>query len=131
MTAESAAARLAAMRGGLADVRTQLDAAQFTGRSDDDRITATVSSTGHLVALELDPRVRRLDSQTLADGILLATNRARAEAHTRSTEILQRCLGVGIDLDALRSGEGLDAMIKAVGRRLRSEHDADGREGAH
>jgi DNA-binding protein YbaB len=76
MTAESAAARLAAMRQGLADVRTQLDAAQFTGRSDDERVTATVSSTGHLVALELGPRVRRLDSQTLADGILLATSRA-------------------------------------------------------
>jgi DNA-binding protein YbaB len=131
MTAENAEARLAAMREGLADARLQLDAAQFTGRSDDERITATVSSTGHLVALELDPRVRRLDSQTLADSILLATNRARSEAHTRSTEMLRRILGTSVDLDALRSGEGLGDMITAVGRHLRSEHETSDRGGSH
>jgi DNA-binding protein YbaB len=89
LPAEDAAARLAAMRDWLAGARTQVNATRYTGQSDDERITATVDASGHLVALELDPRVRRLDSQTLADSILLATNRARSEAQARSTEMLQ------------------------------------------
>jgi DNA-binding protein YbaB len=119
------------MRDGLAGARTQLNAARYTGQSDDERITATVDASGHLVALELDPRVRRLDSQTLADSILLATNRARSEAQARSTEMLQGVLGTAVDLDALRSGEGLDDMIKAVGQHLRSAHDTNDREGEY
>jgi DNA-binding protein YbaB len=51
-----------------------------TGEAADGLIRAEVTAAGRLVGLRLDPRAMRLDSQTLAEEILAAADRAGADA---------------------------------------------------
>lgn len=102
--------QLTELRAQFDDVRERLVRARYEGRSDDDRITALVDSTGHLVGLTIDPRVFRApDSDGLAEAILTAVRNAAAAATEGSNEIVREVLGANLDFDALvgsRSAEG-------------------------
>ena len=128
--------RMEEMSQIFAETRATLAEAEFTGTSDDERITATVDATGHLIDLEINPRaLRRPDARGLANAVLLAAERARERAADASTDLLKNALGPGADARGLQRGDHLTDMIRRVGRHLsdgdappanRSEDRADG-----
>lgn len=106
---DDAVRHLAELRASLEDVRERLEQACYDGRSDDERITARVDSTGRLVALDINPRVfRSPDAEGLAASIVLAVQRAAAKAVEGSTEIVREVLGADLDPDALLGRRGAE-----------------------
>lgn len=74
---------------------TQKKMLQVTGEawSDDRMIKAVVGPRGHLMELEIDPRLlRKPDSKALAAAIVATTSKAVEEATRRSKEILDDSL---------------------------------------
>lgn len=105
---------------GISDVQKKM--LQVTGEawSDDRMIKAVVGPRGHLLELEIDPRVfRKPDSKALAASIVATTRKAIEEATRRSKEILDESLPG--DMRRVVDGES------SLGRLLQT-HDATVRE---
>lgn len=122
---DDALQRLAELRARFEDVRERLERARYEGSSDDERITASVDSTGHLVGLDIDPRVfRSPDSQGLAAAIVLAVERAASLATEGSNEIVRDVLGDGMDPDALLGRRGAEGTARPDRDHLQLIHGA-------
>lgn len=86
--AEELLAEFQRLRSGLHDLQRQLVELNVTETSDDRLVTVTVGARGHLVRLELDPRIyRRPDATELASTITETIRRATTRAQDRVAEI--------------------------------------------
>jgi DNA-binding protein YbaB len=119
--------QLSALQGLLRDLSGTLDRVEETQRkvfavtgtawSDDRYVKAVVGPRGHLVALEIDPRVYRRPNSTALAATIVATVRAAVEqALARTQEILDENLPS--DVRTAKVG-GIDV------RKLLRSHDAD------
>lgn len=126
---DDALQQLADLRARFEDVRERLELARYDGSSDDERITAKVDSTGHLVGLEIDPRVfRSPDSEGLAAAILAAVERAAVLAIEGSNEIVRDILGDDMDPDVLLGGRGAEGTARPDREHLQLIHGGGGRQ---
>jgi DNA-binding protein YbaB len=103
--------------GGIDDVQTRVLQVTGTAWSADRTVKAVVGPRGHLVELEIDPRVYRKPNSTALAATIVATVRAAIEqASARSQEIMDELLPS-------------DMRIARVGRydlrELNRTHDAD------
>lgn len=122
---DDALQQLAELRARFEDVRERLERARYDGVSDDERITARVDSTGHLVGLDIHPRVfRTRDSEGLAEAILLAVERAAALATEGSNEIVRDVLGEDMDPDTLLGRRGAEGTARPDRDHLQLIHGA-------
>jgi len=105
---------------GMSDVQKKMLRVTGEAWSDDRMIKAVVGPRGHLIELEIDPRVfRKPDSKALAASIVATTQKAIEEASRRSKEILDESLPS--DLRRVVDAES------SLGKLLRT-HDAAVRE---
>lgn len=105
---------------GISEMQKQMLRVTGEAWSDDRMIRAVVGPRGHLMELEIDPRVfRKPDSKALAASIVATTRKAIEEASRRSKEILDE--GLPGDLRRVVDGES------SLGRLLQT-HDATVRE---
>ncbi|MEU7900384.1 YbaB/EbfC family nucleoid-associated protein [Nonomuraea sp. NPDC049152] len=104
----------------LREATTELDAITGTGETPDALVTATVSHTGRLLDVILNPRAMRQDTRTLGESITHAVQAAQDDAARRGQELLTSVLGdaapAPFDLDTLR--EQLDTAQEAFNRSL-------------
>lgn len=78
---------------GMSDVQKKMLRVTGEAWSADRMIKAVVGPRGHLIELEIDPRVfRKPDSKALAASIVATTRKAVEEASRRSKEILDESL---------------------------------------
>lgn len=120
---EVSAERVAAMRADLDAVRDRIAEGQFDGSTDDGHIMVTVDSEGRLLDVRFDPRAfRRVDSEGFRESVLLAYERATAEARRNTEEALQEVLGPAVTLDGLESAGGLPQLLRSVGQHLMSQY---------
>ncbi|GAA3398979.1 YbaB/EbfC family nucleoid-associated protein [Cryptosporangium minutisporangium] len=122
------------LRAAIGDAeRAQRDALRLTGTawSKDGLVKAVVGPRGHLLELELDPRVYRTPNSHALSATILATVRAATDDVLAKTgEILDRSLPAdlrarsgGGRLDLWRMGRMHDADVR---NELRQEDDVDG-----
>jgi DNA-binding protein YbaB len=87
------------------DLQREVAAVRGTGTSDDGLYTAVVGPQGHLVVLTIDPRaLRRPDSKEVAAQILVATERAIADASRKTADIVNAVLPSDLSLERLGTG---------------------------
>lgn len=113
--------------------QAQRDALSVTGTawSKDGLVKAVVGPRGHLIELDLDPRVYRTPNSKALSATILATVRAATDdALTKTGEILDRTVpadlrarAAGGRLDMWRVGRMHDADVRD---ELRQEEDVDG-----
>jgi DNA-binding protein YbaB len=77
---------LAARVGDLADSTAQ-------GESDSGLVQVTAAADGKILAVHLNPRAMRLDSQTLGEEVTAAANRAQDAAAARVRELVAEVIG--------------------------------------
>jgi len=71
--------------------RREIEEIEETEYSPDGLVAATVSGSGKLLELDLDPRIyRHHDTRVLSASILSAVNEANVRAHRRIAELAQR-----------------------------------------
>lgn len=77
----------------LDDARMNLE--KITGEAEgaDGHIHVTVDGRGGLLSLELNPRIRRLDSAALTDELTKAIQAAQAEAREKTTRATNELIG--------------------------------------
>ena len=86
--ADELMAQFEQMRSGMGDLQQKLRAVTGTATSDDGLVKATVGPRGHLINLELDPRIyRRPNSRQLAATITDTVQRAAARALAQVEEL--------------------------------------------
>lgn len=85
---QEATERFEAMQG----LREQMAAVRGSAASEDGRIRAAVLPGGLLHSLELDPRVRKLPVEDLADSIVQVVRNASEDATTRSGALMESVL---------------------------------------
>jgi DNA-binding protein YbaB len=99
-----------------------------TVKSADDTVTATVGPRGHLIDLELDPKIyRRPNSAQLAQTIVQTVREAVEQAMNEGQDLLQEVLPDEVQLDNLSESWGFpkgglrqhDAVI------LKAQEDED------
>ncbi|WP_433365992.1 YbaB/EbfC family nucleoid-associated protein [Streptosporangium sp. CA-115845] len=73
----------------LADLQEELDGVRGTGTGADGLIGVTANGGGQVERIELNPRVMRLESQTLAEELMKAIDEARADGERRTRELLE------------------------------------------
>ncbi len=127
-------AALHEMVGDLERTVTKLDSMQQRmtritgeGRSEDRMIRAVVGPRGHLIDLEIDPRIyRKPDSRALAAAILAAVRLAVADAGRQAQQLIEENLPS--DMRSVRPAGGIDLMkmIQTHDADLRKETDDDG-----
>lgn len=91
-------------------LKTQLAEVRGAGESADGRIRAEVMPGGLLESLELDPRVRRMDSEELAQAIVDAVRAAAEDATAKSGALMESVLpGTGASIASLSDPEAVAA----------------------
>jgi DNA-binding YbaB/EbfC family protein len=82
------------MQARLENLQTELDAQHFSASAGNDYVTATVTGSGALHAIKIDPRVIDPDdSEMLEDLICLATRNAQAAASAEKARLLKDITG--------------------------------------
>ena len=82
------------MQARLENLQTELDAQHFSASAGNDYVTATVTGSGALHAIKLDPRVIDPDdTEMLEDLICLATRNAQAAASAEKARLLKDITG--------------------------------------
>ena len=82
------------MQARLENLQTELDAQHFSASAGNDYVTATVTGSGALHAIKIDPRVIDPDDQEmLEDLICLATRNAQAAASAEKARLLKNITG--------------------------------------
>ncbi len=96
------------MQDQMARAQRELAAAEVTGSAGGGLVTATVSGTGELKALVIDPSViDPADAETLADLIVAAVRDARHAADALSESTMAPALG---GLSGMAGGLGLTGL---------------------
>lgn len=81
------------MQTGAAQLQTDLQQVTGVAESEDHFVVATVGPTGHLLGLDIDPRIyRRPDSQALAADILDTVQRATEDATSQVEALYARVM---------------------------------------
>ncbi|WP_271221889.1 YbaB/EbfC family nucleoid-associated protein [Streptosporangium carneum] len=73
----------------LAEIEAELGDVRGTGTGADGLITVTVDGSGRVEGIDLNPRVMRLDSHTLAAELMKAIGKAGEDGERRVREILE------------------------------------------
>ena len=82
------------MQARLENLQTELDAQHFSASAGNDYVTATVTGSGALHAIKIDPRVVDPDDPgMLEDLICLATRNAQAAASAEKARLLKDITG--------------------------------------
>jgi len=82
------------MQARLENLHTELDAQHFSASAGNDYVTATVTGSGALHAIKIDPRVIDPDDpEMLEDLICLATRNAQAAASAEKARLLKDITG--------------------------------------
>ena len=82
------------MQARLENLQTELDAQHFSASAGNDYVTATVTGSGALHAIKIDPRVIDPDDlEILEDLICLATRNAQAAANAEKARLLKDITG--------------------------------------
>ena len=82
------------MQARLENLQTELDAQHFSASAGNDYVTATVTGSGALHAIKIDPRVIDPDDlEILEDLICLATRNAQAAASVEKARLLKDITG--------------------------------------
>ena len=82
------------MQARLENLQTELDAQHFSASAGNDYVTATVTGSGALHAIKIDPRVIDPDDlEMLEDLICLATRNAQAAASAEKARLLKDITG--------------------------------------
>ena len=82
------------MQARLENLQTELDAQHFSASAGNDYVTATVTGSGALHAIKIDPRVIDPDDpEMLEDLICLATRNAQAAARAEKARLLKDITG--------------------------------------
>ena len=82
------------MQARLENLQTELDAQHFSASAGNDYVTATVTGSGALHAIKIDPRVIDPDdTEMLEDLICLATRNAQAAASAEKARLLKDITG--------------------------------------
>jgi DNA-binding protein YbaB len=109
---------------GIPDMQQRMLSITGTAWSDDRMIKAVVGPRGHLLELDIDPRVyRKPNSKALAADIVATVRRAIEEATRQTREILDEGLpsdmrvglGGGPDIGKLVHGHDADVRLKGDG----------------
>ena len=113
-------AMLADVKGSLAridDVHRRALRVTGTATSDDKLISVVVGPRGHLLELDIDPRVfRRPDSQALSESIVSTVRLAVEDAMRQGSALVQE----GLPADMRTNGIGGPDLAGPLGK-----HDAD------
>jgi DNA-binding protein YbaB len=112
-------AQVRRMTHEMGDTRKKILEVTATARSEDGLVTATVGPRGHLLELEIDPRIyRRPNSALLAQTIVETVRVAVEQAGQEVFQLLDSFAPEGI---------GPDAVMKSIGMPddLVRQHDAD------
>ena len=89
----------------LAEVQAQREELRVVGRSPDGLLEATVDGTGRIVDLRIEPRAMRLDSYSLAEGLLAAVKDAYTEYDAAAQALVGEATGDPELFAKIRSGE--------------------------
>ncbi|MDH2427931.1 YbaB/EbfC family nucleoid-associated protein [Sphaerisporangium sp. TRM90804] len=110
------AERAAKILAWVEDGQHEVDAIIGVGEAGDGQVKVTTTAEGRVREVTLAPRAMRLDSESLADELLLAVRRAQDDAENATRRLMQDALG-----DVLPPG-ALDpaAVEEQIGRLLRS-----------
>ena len=82
------------MQARLETLQTELDSQHFSARAGDGYVTATVTGSGALHTIKIDPRVIDQDNaELLEDLICLATRDAQAAASAEKARLLKDITG--------------------------------------
>ena len=82
------------MQARLENLQTELDAKHFSASAGNDYVTATVTGSGALHAIKIDPRaIDPNDLEMLEDLICLATCNAQAAASEEKARLLKAITG--------------------------------------
>lgn len=99
--------------------------------SADGRVRARVFAGGRIKDVTFDPRVMRLDRETLADHVVNAVRAAQEDAQRRTEELMNEALGpLGGGMPS-RENFGLDKLFEQIGQieesftRSMQEHMAE------
>lgn len=103
---EALSRNLQAWQQDLAGRLSELEETSAAGTAADGLVSVTAAPDGKIISVELNPRVMRLDSVTLAEELVLAANRAQAAAAARVRDLVHEVVGGGADADEHRAGRG-------------------------
>jgi DNA-binding protein YbaB len=121
---EELMAQFERMRAGAGDLRRRILDVRGEAKSPDGLVKAVVGHQGHLVRLDIDPRVyRRPDSRQLAETITDTIHRAATEAN----RLIEEAASAYLDVHDVRNALGFD--MEAIFRRLDEELEPMTREG--
>ena len=82
------------MQARLKNLQTELDSKHFSASAGNDYVTATVTGSGALHSIKINPRVIDADDpEMLEDLICLATRNAQTVANTEKTKLLNDITG--------------------------------------
>lgn len=111
--------------GGINDVQRRMLKITGTAWSDDRMIKAVVGPRGHLLELEIDPRVyRKPNSKALAADIVATVRRAVEEAARQSKEILDESMPKDMPFSAI-AGTRLGKLVHSHDADVRVKEDDD------
>ncbi|GAA1786869.1 YbaB/EbfC family nucleoid-associated protein [Planosporangium flavigriseum] len=118
------------LRVGLGELQQRLARLQVSASSDDGTVTAVVGPRGHLVRLELDPRIyREPDAVVLASRITETVQRATAKAASETSALLADYLpGDSAAMSIIRNND-FGAVLKRHDGELAIDDDSDGARG--
>ncbi|MFJ2029248.1 YbaB/EbfC family nucleoid-associated protein [Streptosporangium sp. NPDC087985] len=77
----------------LADVQEELGEIHGRGTGADGLISVVTDGSGHVERVELNPRVMRLDSETLAEELMRTVREAQEDGERKARELLNGALG--------------------------------------
>ncbi len=86
-------------------IRQQRDDLQAVGESEDGLVRATVDAAGRVVALSIEPRAMRNDSEGLAEKVLAAIRQAYQEIEAKADELAGEALGDPELFQKIKSGQ--------------------------
>jgi DNA-binding protein YbaB len=86
-------------------VRQQREELRAVGESEDGLVRATVDAAGRVVALSIDPRAMRQDSEGLAQKVLVAIRQGYQEIEAKADELAGEALGDPELFRKIKSGQ--------------------------
>ncbi|GGL56091.1 YbaB/EbfC family nucleoid-associated protein [Planomonospora parontospora] len=105
----------------LADVQEELAGLRGHGTGAGDLIDVVTDATGRVERIDLNPRVMRMDSRTLADELTSAIRSAQEDGERRARELLA---GAGVSVP----GADFSADFGEVEKRMTRGHEPFARE---
>ncbi|GII24110.1 YbaB/EbfC family nucleoid-associated protein [Planosporangium mesophilum] len=118
------------MRSGLDEMQQRLARLQVSASSDDGTVTAVVGPRGHLVRLELDPKIyREPDAVVLASQITETVHRATAKAADETSALLGAYLPADSAAMSMIRNNDLGAALKRYDGELAVDTDTDDERG--